>query len=348
MPTCYSQEGKQNRQLIKKMDLSRNGDANELLQAQAHIWNRIFNFINSMSLKCAIQLGIPDIIHKHCKPMTLDELTNALPIGNAKAPFVYRLMRILIHSGFFIEAKISQHDEEEGYMLTSSSKLLLKDEPLSLTAFLLSMLDPTLMDPWYHLSQWFQNYSDVNPFKTCHGKVAWELAGQDQKLNNFFNEGMASDSRLVGSILIRDCKDVFSGLNSLVDVGANNKNLAFVGGDMFVAIPPADAVIMKWILHDWNDEECIQILKKCKEVIPSKQNGGRAIIIDMVLNDQQKGADDDEAIETQLFFNMLMMVLVTGKQRNEKERAKLFSEVGFNDYKITSVLGLRSLIKVYY
>nr|XP_027118707.1 trans-resveratrol di-O-methyltransferase-like [Coffea arabica] len=206
------------------MDLGRNGDANKLLQAQAHIWNHIFNFINSISLKCAIQLGIPDINHKHVKPMSLDELTNAFPIGNAKAPFVYHLMRILIHSGFFIEAKVTQHDEEEG---------------------------------------------------------------QDLRLNNFFNEGMASDSRLVGSILIRDCKDVLSMLNSLVDVGggtgtlateiadafpdlncivldlphvvdglvANNKSLAFVGGSMFVAIPPADDVTMKWILHDWNDEE---------------------------------------------------------------------------------------------
>ncbi|XP_027166629.1 trans-resveratrol di-O-methyltransferase-like [Coffea eugenioides] len=72
---------------------------------------------------------------------------------------------------------------------------------------------------------------------------------------------MASDSRLVGSILIRECKDVFSGFNSLVDVGggtlakeiadafldlnSNNKSLAFAGGNMFVAIPPADDVIMK-------------------------------------------------------------------------------------------------------
>ena len=125
----------------KKLDLGRNSNANELLQVQAHIWNHIFNFINSISLKCTIQLGIPDIIHKHGKPMTLDELTNALPIGNAKAPFVYRLMRILMRSGFFIEAKISQHDDEEGYMLTTSSKLLLKDEPFSLT--------PCLILPWW-------------------------------------------------------------------------------------------------------------------------------------------------------------------------------------------------------
>ncbi|KAM3319514.1 hypothetical protein P3S67_006714 [Capsicum chacoense] len=37
----------------------------QVLAAQAHILNHTFNFINSMSLKCAIQLGIPDIIHSH-------------------------------------------------------------------------------------------------------------------------------------------------------------------------------------------------------------------------------------------------------------------------------------------
>ncbi|WMV49020.1 hypothetical protein MTR67_042405 [Solanum verrucosum] len=37
-----------------------------------------------MSLKSAIQLNIPDIIHKHGKPMTLDELANALSINKSK------------------------------------------------------------------------------------------------------------------------------------------------------------------------------------------------------------------------------------------------------------------------
>ncbi|KAM3326575.1 hypothetical protein P3S67_001701 [Capsicum chacoense] len=48
----------------------------EVLAAQAHIWNHTFNFINSMSLKCAIQFGIPDIIHSHGRPMTLSDLAS--------------------------------------------------------------------------------------------------------------------------------------------------------------------------------------------------------------------------------------------------------------------------------
>ncbi|CDP21212.1 unnamed protein product [Coffea canephora] len=323
------------------MDLARNiGDhTGELFQAQAHIWNHMFNFINSMSLKCAIQLGIPDVIHKHGQPMTLDQLIDALPIKNAKAPFVYLLMQILIHSGFFIEAKIpgNENDNQKGYLLTSAAELLLKSNPFSMTPLLLFTLDPTLTDPWHHLSQWFQN-SDETPFYTCHGRSLYDLASHEPRLNQFFNEAMASDTRLVSSVVTKDCKHVFEGLNSLVDVG----------GNMFEAIPPADAVLMKWILIDWSDDECVQILKKCKEAIPSKEKRGKVIIVEMFCKSQQKGDDDHEAIETQLFFDMAVMVLVKGRQRNEKDWAKLFTEAGFSDYKITAVLGLRSIIEVYH
>jgi hypothetical protein len=68
------------------------------------------------------------------------------------------------------------------------------------------------------------------------------------------------------------------------------------------------------------------------------------MIIDMMM-ENQKG--EDESIETQIFFDMLMMILVTGQERNEKEWAKLFSDAGFSDYKITPILGLRSIIEVF-
>ncbi|CAK9142733.1 unnamed protein product [Ilex paraguariensis] len=356
------------------MELPNGEQSAELLQAQAHIWNQIFNFINSMSLKCAIQLGIPDAIHSHGRPMTLSELVDALPIHHTKAQFIYRLMRILIHSDFFVRQKISEIDEEGGYLLTPASRLLLKDEPFSVTPLLLALLDPIMTNPWHHVSEWFQN-DEPTPFYTTHGRTIWEYAGHEPKLNHFFNDAMSSDTRLITSVVVRDCKGVFDGFNSLVDVGGGTgtfakatadrfphlkcivldlphvvadlegtENLSYVGGDMFEAIPPADAVLLKWILHDWSDEKSLRILKKCKEVIPSKDKGGKVIIIDMIMQNQ-KG--DDELIETQLFCNLEMMILYAGKERNEKEWAKLFFDAGFSDYKITHVLGLRSVIEVY-
>jgi trans-resveratrol di-O-methyltransferase len=88
----------------------------------------------------------------------------------------------------------------------------------------------------------------------------------------------------------------------------------------------------------------VKILQRCKEAITRNNKKGKVIIIDMMI-ESQKG--DEESTETQLFFDMLMMVLVSGKERNKKEWAKLFFDAGFSDYKITPVLGLRSLIEVY-
>ncbi|KAI9086786.1 hypothetical protein K1719_031380 [Acacia pycnantha] len=347
--------------------------AARLLNAQTHIWNHTFSFINSMSLKSAVDLNIPDIIHRHGKPMPLSLLVSSLQILPSKSPYIHRLMRILTYSGFFSLRKLPD-EVEEGYVLTDASTLLIKDNPLSLTPFLLAMLDPILTKPWYQVANWFQN-EDPTSFHTAHGKAFWEYAGDEPKLNHFFNDAMASDARLVTSVVIDKCKGVFKGLESLVDVGGgtgtvakaiakafpeiqctvldlphvidglqDSGNLNFVGGDMFEAIPPSDGILLKWILHDWNDEECVKILNKCKEAITSK---GKVIIIDMIMENSKEDMDDDESVETQLFFDMLMMVVLTGKERNEKEWAKLISSSGFSDYKITPVLGLRSLIEAF-
>ena len=91
----------------------------------------------------------------------------------------------------------------------------------------------------------------------------------------------------------------------------------------------------------------MKILKLSKEAIPSKEEGGKVIIIDMVVNNCNNQKKDN-SVETQLFFDMLMMVMLAGKERNEKEWAKLFKAAGFNGgFKITPILGLKSVIEVF-
>nr|XP_043636749.1 trans-resveratrol di-O-methyltransferase-like [Erigeron canadensis] len=368
------------------MALQNDEESKDLLHFQAQIWNHIFSFIKPMSLKCAIQLEIPDIINGHGAPMLLSELVDALSINKERTPFVYRLMRILVHSGFFVKQNIGKtrygndnevedNEKNEGYLLAPASRYLLKEEPLSVRPFLLAMLDPILMNPWQDMSKWFKN-DDANPCHTTHGAMLWELTSQESGLNHLFNEGMASDARLVtDDAVLKHYKNVFQGLSSIVDVGGGtgtavkaiaeafpgvncivfdlphvidglvgSKNLSYASGDMFEAIPKADAVLLKWILHDWSDQECIKILKQCREAIPSKENGGKLIIIDMVI---KHDPHDNQSLETQLFFDMLMMTVTKGRERSEKEWAMLFLDAGFSEYKIHPVLGLRSLIEVY-
>ncbi|XP_059440551.1 trans-resveratrol di-O-methyltransferase-like [Corylus avellana] len=352
--------------------------ASELFQAQSHLYKHVFSFVGSMSLKCAVQLGIPDIIHSHGEPITLHGLVSALQIHPTKAGFVHRLMRLLAHCGFFATTRVNkkqeeEEDEEEAYDITPSSRILLKENVTSLSPFVLAMLEPALVTPWQFLGNWFRE-DKVTAFESAHGMGLWEYGNQNPVFNNLFNEAMASDSGMM-NLVVRDCKAVFEGLDTLIDVGGgtgtcsriiseafphlkctvfdlphvvanltDSLKLNYVGGDMFQSIPPTDGILLKLVLHSISDEDCVKVLKKCREAILNKEKGGKVIIIDIVINDIK---DEHEITEAKLFFDVLMMALVTGRERCEKEWEKLFLEAGFSRYKITPMFGLRSLIEVY-
>ena len=109
------------------------------------------------------------------------------------------------------------------------------------------------------------------------GMPLWHYAQREPRVNQLFNDAMASDARLVSSVLFSDeLKGVFEGTDSLVDVGGGTGNLAksiagafprmdctvfdlphvvanmegsgnlkYVAGNMFEAIPRADAILLK-------------------------------------------------------------------------------------------------------
>lgn len=345
----------------------------ELLDAHAQVWNHMFKFILPMSLKCAIELNIPDIIKNHGKPMTISELIVELPINKAKSHYIRRLMRVLVHSKLFIKVDIkNENDENEGYWLTPSSNLFLKDSPLCVTPFLQIVLEPDLVKTWNNMSEWLRD-DRVTAYETASGLTLWEQAKRVTSVNEMFNASMAADARFLSQVMLKDCKKLFEGVDSLVDVAGGTgtmakaiadafpemkctvldlphvvsslegviSNLTYVGGDMFEAIPPADVVLLKWILHNWTDEACTKILKKCRDAIPRK---GKVIVIDIVLGYNE---EDDTVKEDQLFQDMTMMMFFNGKERSEKEWEKLFLDAGFSSYKITPALGVRSIIEVY-
>ncbi|KAF3667317.1 Tabersonine 16-O-methyltransferase [Capsicum annuum] len=289
------------------LDMSKHeSTSTELLHAQAQIWNHIFNFISSSAVRCALQLGIPDALYKHGKPMSLDELSAGLSVVNSsKVSFLAILMRFLVQSGF-----LNQHEDQ--YFLTPASRLLAKNEPFNVRSVLLLNHGPAFSKAWSELSAWFQNDSPT-AFHNAHGKIFWDYIEEEEPrvLGDIFNDALSSDSRFNTSLLITECKHVFEGLTSLVDVGGGtgtvsiaiakafpnlkctvlelphvighckgSGNLDFVGGDMFDKIPHANAILLKAILHDWKGKDCVKILKKCKESIPSREKGGKVIIID--------------------------------------------------------------------
>lgn len=96
------------------------------------------------------------------------------------------------------------------------------------------------------------------------------------------------------------------------------------------------------MLHHWNDEDCVKILANCKKAIPTREDGGKVIIIDIVI-----GAPSGLLLEAQLLMDMAMMVVTKGRQRDENDWRDLFSKAGFSDYNIVKKMGARGVFEVY-
>ncbi|XP_042397338.1 trans-resveratrol di-O-methyltransferase-like [Zingiber officinale] len=355
----------------------------ELIRGHGHLWNIIFSYINSMALKCAAELGIADVIHRHGQPLPLSVLLTKLSIPLSRADSFRRLMSLLAHSGLFASSAASD-EKEEAYALTPiSASFLVTSKAENMSPFVLAIVDPVLVDPGHCLSRWFTSAAEPPAaFDLFHGKSLFELTGNDPEFNVNFNRGMAADASFMAKLILKQYgDDVFRGLRSLVDVGGGigamataiaeafpqikcavfdlphvvsslqgNPTVAAIAGNMFEFVPPADAVILKWILHDWNDEDCVRILRNCKKAIPPKEEGGKVIIIEMVtkLENEEDGSIHDETTETQLLLDVYVRAAYPGKERSEAEWKSIIIAAGFSDYTISPISGLRSLFQLFY
>jgi len=71
--------------------------------------------------------------------------------------------------------------------------------------------------------------------------------------------------------------------------------------------------------------------------------GEKLVIIDIVIG---AGQSEKKRREMQVVFDLFIM-FINGTERDENQWKKIFFEAGFHDYKITPVLGVRSIIEVY-
>ncbi|KAF3443201.1 hypothetical protein FNV43_RR12882 [Rhamnella rubrinervis] len=184
----------------------------ELLEAYVH--SRVYyhsHIMKPLALRCAIELGIPDLMQNHGKPITLSELVASLHIHPAKTHFLYRLLRVLVHTGFFAKHQ-QRHDEEEEeeYSLTLAFRLLPKERwPTKSIQISIAdtPLDSLFLNLMLTLSSWFKN-SDKTVIETARNKTMWDLASSDKGLNSSFNQMMARESRIIVTAMLRVSRGV--------------------------------------------------------------------------------------------------------------------------------------------
>ncbi len=121
--------------------------------------------------------------------------------------------------------------------------------------------------------------------------------------------------------ILFDLPHVVAGAPPLLrDQGIERRVRVESGSFLETAPEGADAVIMKHILHDWNDEDALRILRNCRRVLP---NGGRVLIVEAVV------PPPGQAGWAKLLDLEMLLLTPRGRERTEAEFADLLSRGGF-------------------
>lgn len=101
-------------------------------------------------------------------------------------------------------------------------------------------------------------------------------------------------------------------------------------GDIFEAVlAGANALVLKRIVHDWSDEDCVRILRNCRAAIAP---GGKLLIVEQVI---VKG---ESSLSAKL-MDLEMMVLLGGRERDEEGFRRILAESG---WKLERIIGTES------
>uniref|UniRef100_A0A0D9XRC9 O-methyltransferase domain-containing protein n=1 Tax=Leersia perrieri TaxID=77586 RepID=A0A0D9XRC9_9ORYZ len=339
----------------------------EMLQAQAHLWRHTLSYLTPMALRCAINLRIPTAIHRAGGQSTLPDLITSLSLPSSKLPFLRRLMRLLVSSNIFSQSSDSEEDEIV-YRLAPISFLLVDgdnnvvDGHISQTPHVLAATSRYCLDTVSGLATWLTTEEEfpisTTPFESAHGVAPEGVGRLDPEMGRLFEEGLRVYDASGFAVVLRECRGVFEGVGSLTDCGGGGEGdrrrvpgdqgrrsdgvVEYVAGDMFEFVPPAQAVMLKLMMHHWSDDDCVKILAQCKKAIPTREEGGKVIIIDIVV-----GSVSGPMLESQILMDVAVMMVTKGRQRDENDWRDIFMKAGFNDYKIVKKLGPRCLIEVY-
>ncbi|MEO7445290.1 MAG: methyltransferase [Ferruginibacter sp.] len=329
------------------------------LPPPVQLMQMLFGFAASRAIGVSAELHIADLLKDG--PKTAEELAQQ---AGVHARSLYRLLRACASIGVFAE------DNEKKFSLTPLAEPLLSDAPGSLRAFAEMISCDWQFQTWAELP--YSIKTGKPSFDKVHGKTSFDYFWSNEKAGKQFNDAMTSNSAF-SSVAVVNAYD-FSSLSTLVDVGgghgfllasilAKNPNLKgvlydttaivaaagkllkehgvtaqceTVGGDFFASVPAGgDAYIMKHIIHDWNDEQCITLLQNCKKAM---NNGGKVLVVEMVV---PEGNEPSPA----KFLDLQMLQYLPGCERTEKEYAALFQQAGLTLTRIIPTMSPFSIIE---
>lgn len=303
----------------------------------------ITGFWISRAICVFAQLGLADQIKDEAR-----SAAELAAITNAHEPSLQRLLRALATIGILNEI------DEGNFGLTPLSKTLRTDVPGSLCSTAVLELGGENYAAWGDLFHSIKTGEVA--FDHVFGMNLWESLERSPEDARIFNDSMSRAAAETNEAILASYD--FSGVKRIVDIGGGHGALIIsilteypemdgvlfdtpsviegavaridaagltdrceaVAGDFFTGLPiGADAYILKWIIHDWNDERARTILKNCRNAIT---NDGKLILVEAVIppgNEPHFGK----------FLDLNMMVMTGGLERTEEEFRRLLDASGF-------------------
>ncbi len=309
---------------------------------QQQIAHMITGYWVAQAVYVAAKLGLADRLRDG--PRTADELAQAT--ATQPRP-LYRLLRALASVGVFAE------DAQQRFSLTPLADCLRGDVPGSQQALAI-MAGEEHYAAYGELLYSIQ--TGRTAFEKIYGQPVFDFLSAHPDQARVFDRAMVSvHGRETAAVL--DAYD-FSGLGVVADLGGGNgsvltailqkyrtmrgilfdlpgvvqrakANIAaagladrcqVVGGSFFDSVPPgADAYLMRHIIHDWDDERALRILRSIHRAMGA---GSRLLVVEGVIPPGNEPAFGK-------LLDLTMLVIPGGQERTREEYEALFREGGF-------------------
>lgn len=326
---------------------------------EAVLTQMITGSLGSQAVYVAAQLGIADLLVHG--PRNVEELAKA---AGADADSLYRVLRALASFGVF------QEHGNRVFALTPTGELLRSDSPRSLRDLAIFMGEDWHWRVWGRTL--YSVRTGKAAWNEVHGQEVFPYFANNPEAAKIFDRAMTSLSNLAIQAVVEGYD--FSDVKTLVDVAGGHgrlltaildehmsmhgvlfdqphvlegakenehvktlsERLRLVSGDFFESVPAGfDGYIMKHIIHDWDDERALQILRNIRNVM---DDDGRVILVETVIT-------DDGQPDLGKLLDIEMLVSPGGKERTAAEYWELFAKAGLRMTRIVPTKSPYSVIE---
>jgi len=293
-------------------------------------------FVGTQLLYAATSLGVPDVLH--------DAARSAAELAKATGADLDSLVRVL---DGLVALEVIGRDSDGKYESTPLLALLQSDVDSSFRDAALFYGD-IYYRAWSSLREALR--TGANAFELTFGTSFWRYLSEHPDLAASFSAAMARNSQREADE-VASLVDA-SGARTIIDVGGGNGVLVaavlsrhatlrgvvidlptalgpaephlkaldldgrceLLAGDFFAAVPPCgDVYVLKAILHNWDDERAVTILRNCR----------RAMHRDARLYVVERLRSDDVHDRARVMADLEMFVLFSGRERSLEETREL-------------------------